>query len=87
MLEGQRVDGDVDRALDGVLDGREPEVDLAGGGRGQDVGYRREGDQLGRRQVGLGEQGLLGEGAFGAEEGDPLQRRGCGVVGHEAQCY
>ena len=37
-IEGQRVEGDVDRALDRVLDGDEAEVDLAGLGGQEHVG-------------------------------------------------
>ena len=70
MLEGQRVDRDVDRALDGVLDGHEAEVELAGVDGRQHLGEGAHGHELLAGQVGLGQQGLLGEGALGAEEAD-----------------
>ena len=60
-LEGQRVERDVDRTLDGVLERDDAEVDVAVR-RGVDhVDDRGELDELARGQIGLGEQGLLGE--------------------------
>ncbi len=74
--EGQRVQGDVDRALDGVLDGartrgrpRRPRWPRSTSGI---VGQRH---QLGRGQVGLGQQRLLGERAERAEEADAQAAR------------
>ena len=63
VSKARRVEGDVDRALDRVLDGHEPEVDLAGLGRAEHVGNRAQCTDRAGGQVGLGEQRLLGEGA------------------------
>ena len=71
VVEDQRVLREVDRALDRVLDGDEAEVDLAVGHGLEHVGHRRQRHQLGRGQVGLAEERLLGERAQGAEEADP----------------
>ena len=49
---------------------RRSRVDLAGGDGGQHVADGREGDQLAGGQVGLAQQGLLGERAVRAEEAD-----------------
>ena len=77
-LEGQRVGGDVDGALDGVLDRHEATVHLASFGGSQHLGHARIGDQLSGGQVGLRQQRLFGEGAGRAQEAD-AQR--CGRVG------
>jgi hypothetical protein len=79
-LEGQRVEGDGDRALDHVLDGGEAEVDHARRGGGQHVGDGGHGHQLVLGQVVLGEEGLLGERPGRAQVADA---RG----GHEAGSY
>ena len=67
MLKRQCCDRDVDRALERVLDGHEPDVDRAVGGGAQHVGHAAERHPLTPRQVGLGEQGLLTEGGLGTE--------------------
>ena len=71
------------RALDGVLDRHEAEIDHAGLDGAQHVGDRRQVDQLGRRQIGLGEERLLGERAERPEEADPRAacRRAAGFPG------
>ena len=61
--------------------GHEPEVDLAGLHRVEHVGHRAEQHELGRRQVGLGLQRLLGERAERPEEADAGARRGGGHGG------
>ena len=66
---------DVDDALDRVLDRHEAEVDLARFGRVEHVGDRRDRHQLALREVGLGEQRLLGERAERPEEPDAVRGR------------
>jgi hypothetical protein len=85
-VEDQTVDDVPDRALDGVLQGDEPEVDGALPDRLEDVDQGGEGGDVGTGVGRLGQQGLLGEGAFGPEEADPHptvpgRHRRC-VVGH-----
>ena len=87
VLEGEGVDGDVDRALDRVLDADEAEVDAAVVGGGQHLGDRGHRHELVAGQVGLRQQRLLGEGALGTEEADATARGRSSVVRHEAQCY
>jgi hypothetical protein len=71
VVEGELVLGEVDGALDRVLDRHEAEVDLAAVDGVEHVGHRAVRDQVGRRQVGLGEERLLGERAAGTEEPHP----------------
>ncbi len=70
MVEDERVEGDVDRALDGVLDRDEADADRSVGDGMEDIGDRAEGDQLHRGVVGLGQQCLLAERALRSEERD-----------------
>ena len=56
--------------------GTKPEVGPARGHRLEHCGDGAEGVQLGRGQVRLGEQRLLGEGGGRAEVGDGGRRRG-----------
>ena len=70
VLEGQRVEGGRDRALDGVLHGHDAGVDLPFGDGGDDAHDVAHGHDLGGGQVGLAEQSLLGEGALGPQECD-----------------
>ena len=70
-LEDQGVEVGVHGALDRVLDGQEAQVGRPVVDRGQHVGERRQGHQVGRGQVGLAEQRLLGERAGRPEEADP----------------
>ena len=74
-VEDQPVDGGAHRALDGVLDGDEAQVDPARGHLLEDGGDGRERPQVGRGQVRLGQQRLLGEGGGRAEVGDRGRRR------------
>ena len=74
-VEGQGVEGDVDGALDGVLDRHHREVGVAPFDRGQHVRDGAQRNQLTRGQVGLGEQSLLGEGAGRAEKCDAAHAR------------
>ena len=89
VVERQQVEGDGDRTLDGVLDGDEPEVDLARVGGAEHVGDRRVRHEVQLRQVGLGEQRLLGEGAGRTEEAEApsgVEERSvgrCGSGGHD----
>ena len=71
VVEGQLVLGEVDGALDRVLDGDEADVDLAALDRVEHVGHRAEQHQLRRGEIGLGAERLLGERAERAEEPDP----------------
>jgi hypothetical protein len=73
-VEDQSVDGGAHRALDGVLNGDEAEVGLAGGDLVEDGRDGREGAEIGTGQVGLAQQRLLGEGGRGAEVGDRGRR-------------
>ena len=74
-VEDEPVDGGAHRALDGVLNGDEPEVDLARGHLFEDGRDGRERAEVGPGQVGLGQQRLLGEGGRRAEVGDRGRRR------------
>ena len=69
-LERERVEGDVHRALDRVLDGHDGEVDLAPLDGGEGVGHRPHGHELLCRQVGLGEESLFGKRPGWAEKCD-----------------
>ena len=71
VVERQGVLGEVDDALDGVLDRHDPAVDVAGLDRVEHVRHRDEVDEFGGGEVGLGAHGLLGERAEGPEETDP----------------
>ena len=82
VVEGERVEGEVDHPLDRVLDRHEAEVDLAAGDAVEHVGNGAAGDQLARREIGLGAQRLLGERAERPEEGDTRQHR---LAGHGPQ--
>ena len=81
-IERERVLGDVDRSLDGVLEREEGVIDLAVFGGAQNVGKGVERAQVGRGEVVLAQQCLLGEGPDGAEEGD----RAAGPVGAGCWC-
>ncbi len=71
--EGQAVEGNDHRAFDRVLDGHDAQRRVAGLHRLEHVADRRVGERvvLAGRQV--GQQGLLGEGALGAQKGDRLR--------------
>ena len=70
VLEDERVEADVDAALDRVLDGHEPDVGVARLGRRQHLRDRAVGHELLACEVGLREQRLFGERARRAQEGD-----------------
>ena len=74
-VEDEPVDGGAHRALDGVLHGHEAQVDRAVGHRFEDAGDGPVGAQIGRGQVSLGQQRLLGEGGRRAEVGHRGRRR------------
>ena len=74
VVEDEAVDRGVHRALDRVLDRDEAEVDIARFGRDEHLSDRRDGHEVALREVGLGEQRLLGEGAERPEETDALRR-------------
>ena len=76
VVERERVEREVDHALDRVLDRHEADTDITAGDRVEDVRHRPVRDQLTRREVGLGTQRLLGERAERPEEPDPLRRVG-----------
>ena len=80
VVERQRVLGEVDRALDRVLDRHDPAVDLAAGDGVEHVGHGDVVDELGRGEVGLGAQRLLGERAERSEEANPPDHPGHGGV-------
>lgn len=69
-VEGERVEGDVDRTFDGILDRDDPQVGLPGVDRGDDVGHRLDRYVVLVGEVRLGEQGLFGERAGRAQERD-----------------
>ena len=73
-IEDQAVDRGAHGALDGVLDGDEAEVGRARGHLLEDGRDGRERSEIGRGQVGLGQQRLLGEGGGRAEVGDRGRR-------------
>src|SRR5205085_5209085 len=75
VLEDQQVHHQANGALDGVLESHEAVVDGAVGRGPQNVGERRQGDELGLGQVGLAEEGLLGEGPGRAQESDTGHQR------------
>ncbi len=79
VVEGQGVLGQAHRAVDGVLDRHEPEIGHAGLHRPQDIGDGGQVDELAGSQIGLREQGLLGEGAGRPEVADPHP---CWTIGH-----
>ena len=70
VAERQLVLRQVDRSLDRVLDGHEAEIDLAGLDGVEHVGHGAVQQVLGRSQVGLRFQRLLGERAERPEEAD-----------------
>ena len=72
-IERQRVEREIDRALDGVFDSDEAVVDVASRDLPQYLVDGVDRDDLGRSQIGLAEQRLLGERA----EGDPKTQPGC----------
>ena len=74
-VEGEGVEGDGDRPLDRVLDGHDPEVDVAVLDRGDHVRDVAERHGLARGEVGLRAQRLFRERAVGPEEPDPGHRR------------
>ena len=79
VVEGQRVLREVDGALDRVLDGDEADVDLAVGSTASSTsGIVRQRHQLGRGQVGLAEERLLGERARAGRGSRPAGRRRSG---------
>ncbi len=70
-VERERVERDVDRALDRVLERHEAEVDVAGLAWPTSTSViDGSGDQLAAGEVGLGEQRLLGERAGRPEIAD-----------------
>ena len=69
-VESERVERDGDRALDGVLDRDEADVDVAALDRTDDVGHRPQRLELLPREIGLGEDRLLGERPVRTEEAD-----------------
>ena len=83
VIEGECVLGEVDHPLDRVLDRNDTDVDLALLDGIEHVGNRSIGDVLGLGEVGLREQGLLGERAEGPEEPHPFRRARC----HRSQDY
>ncbi len=78
-LEGERVDGDVHHALEGVLDRHHPRVDLAVLGGVQHLGHRRKGHQIDGVDAGKRLRGLFAERRFGTEEADPRPTRLRGI--------
>ena len=71
VVERQGVLGEVDDALDRVLDRHDAAVDLTCDDGVEHVGHGRVVDQLAGGEVGLGAQRLLGERAERPEEPDP----------------
>ena len=70
VVECQRVLGEVDDSLDGVLDRHHAVVEVTGGDSVEDVGHGRVVDQLTGGEIGLRAQRLLGERAERPEEPD-----------------
>ena len=70
VIERERVEGEVDHALDGVLDRDEAVVDGAGADRVQHVGHRPHRSQFPATDISLRPEGLLGERPERPEERD-----------------
>ena len=73
-LEDETVDGGVHGALDGVLDRDEGQRRTTAAHGLEGLGERGGGNEVGGRVVGLGEQGLFGEGPRRSEEADRARR-------------
>ena len=71
----QAIDGGTDRPLDPVLNGHESDVSLMPSDGLEDGRDRGQRPQVCPGQVGLGQEGLLREGGFGAEIGHGCRRR------------
>ncbi len=69
-LEHQLIEGDRHRALDGILQGHEAEVDVSFRDGGQDVHEGGQRPQMGPGQPGFAAKGLLGKGAGRSQEPD-----------------
>ena len=83
VVEDQAVLREVDRALDRVLDGDEADVDPAGVHGPQDLRHRGQRHELAGREIGLGQERLLGERPQRAEEPDSEGARSdAGSIGH-----
>ena len=80
VIERQRILGEVDHALDRVLDRHETEIDLTGLDRIEHVWHGSIGNVLGSGEVGEGRQRLLGERAERTEEADTLRHGRSGYV-------
>ena len=70
-VEGEGVEGDADRTLDGILDGHDPDVDVAALDRSDHLRHVAERHRLPGREIGLREECLLRERAVRPEEPDP----------------
>ena len=68
VIEGERVEGEVDHPFDRVLDRHEAEIDVTTGDRVEHIGHRSVRPQIAIGEIGLGPQRLLGEGAERSEE-------------------
>ena len=79
LVEGEVVLGEVDHALDRVLDGDEAVVDVAPLDGVEHIGHGAKEHPLGRGEIGLHADGLLGERAERSQEAEP--HRGCGRGG------
>ena len=76
-VERHRVEGDVDRAFECVLERHDAEIDVTADGRLDDVGDGRQRHELTRGEILLREQSLLTERARRPEIADP-QHEGAG---------
>jgi len=70
MLKDEPVENEAHRALDGVFEGDEAEVDVTGLGCLQHVAHRAHGDKLSVGEIGLAEESLFCERAGGSEKRD-----------------
>ena len=75
VVERQRIQGQIDRALDRVLNGHEAEVDLTDFDGFEHLRDRTQGHELAAGQVRLRQQRLFGERAAWPQETDPTGPR------------
>ena len=69
-IKRERVLSDVDRSFNGVLERKEGVIDLAVFSGAQHIGKGVDRAQVGRGEIGLAQQRLLGKRADWAKEGD-----------------
>jgi len=81
-IERQRVDGGVDRALDGILDRYDTQIRSALVDAEQDVAHGRECEHICASEIGLVVDRLFAEGSRRTKERNPWRTGGVGRRGH-----